>query len=371
MKILDRTLAQRTAKIAVFALLLFTLAWLAPETMFRAVQGVSEGTFTVGQGLAFLVYQIPEVLGYCIPIAGLMASVFLFRQLSMSSELTAILASGIAFKRLLLPVGAVGLVLSLLFFATQEWLTPWATENLHDLNKQTHYQEEKLAPAHVTFVEKKQDGSLGKFLLISPDETASDNRFLFLFYTGSGNQTRMSQMITASRGQWIPKVNSWKLSKGIIYTLSPEGVYQEVIPFEEYLVSTSPVANALLDFPTGNPRMFHMKQLERYARLLDKGGQTEDARFYRVRLFQRYVLVWIPLVFALLGTAIGVERSRARRNLGLTYAAILLLLYNIMVPVSASLGNIGILPEFVAALLPLALSCLAGLGIIRLRRAEA
>ena len=87
-----------------------------------------------------------------------------------------------------------------------------------------------------------------------------------------------------------------------------------------------------------------MGQLTRYVRLLRRGHQTEDAKFYDVRLYQRIFLPFVPLMFAVLGAGIGIERSRAKRNLGLTYAAALLLIYNFLVPTTTTLGSIGLLP---------------------------
>jgi hypothetical protein len=76
------------------------------------------------------------------------------------------------------------------------------------------------------------------------------------------------------------------------------------------------------------------------------------------------------LLLALLGGGIGVERSRARRNLGLTYAAVLLLFYNILVPSCTTLGSIGVLPAVLAAVMPLILTGIGGWGILRFRQSE-
>lgn len=370
MTLLDRYLIKSLLTIAVFAALVFTLCWLAPEIMFNAIQGVTQGKLTVEQGLSYLLYQIPEVLTYCLPITALMASVFLFRQLGLSGELIAMTASGIAFRRLLVPVGAVGLLIGILFFLTQEIFVPWASLRFRELNQVTHFDDGGMTAPHVTYVEKTKDGRLQKFLVISPEGETLQNRFIFLFYNHQGETTWVSRILTATRGTWDEGSSIWHLQDGVDYELSANGIYRHVAAFRQQEVRTSPIAHALLAFPVGNPSEFTIKQLERYVRLLSRGRQTEDAKFYEVRLFQRYFLPLTPLVFAVLGAAIGVERNRARRNLGLTYAALLLLFYNIMVPVSTTLGSLGILPAVVAALFPVVAATLAGWGILKLRQSE-
>lgn len=370
MKLLDRYIIRRLSTIGLFSVVLFTVSWLAPEILFNAIQYVTHHTLTLEQGLLYLFYQIPEVLGYCLPISTLFASIFLLRQLSLSGELIAIMASGISFRRLLIPVAAVGLGSSLLFFLAQEVLNPWTSFKLGELNRQTHFNANKLLEPQVTFIERSPKGAMEKFLIISPWEHKDQSRFIFLFYEGSGDDIRIGRIITALDGTWIQHLNRWELRQGVDYRLSIEGIYKNVESFERRLVKSSAVAHSLLMFPTGSPSEFRIKQLEQYTRLLTRSGQTEDARFYKVRLYQRYFLPWIPLILALLGASIGIERSRARRNLGLTYAAVLLLVYNILVPVTTTLGSIGVLPTVVAAFTPLVLTTASGMAIIQLRKLE-
>jgi lipopolysaccharide export system permease protein len=369
-KILDRYFIKGLSLTALFSIFLFTTSWLAPEIMFKAIQGIAQHKLSVEQGLAYLLYQVPEILTYCIPISTLFASVFFFRQISLSSELTAILSSGIAFRRLLVPAGIVGLGMSLLFFMTQEFMVPWASQSLRDLNAETRFDTKSNLNPQVTYVEKTPKGTMEKFLVISPKATEKQNQFIFMFYKGEGDSTYISRIVTATHGTWNKAMNVWELQDGIDYRLNPAGIYRHTEAFPHLIVRTSPVPHELLSFPTGNPGEFKIGQLAKYVRLLNHGGQTEDAKFYRVRLYQRFFLPWVPLLFALLGTAIGMERSRAKRNLGLTYAAALLLFYNILVPVSTTLGSIGFLPTYLAALMPLLMAGGAGGVIIKLRKSE-
>ncbi|MCA9808038.1 MAG: LptF/LptG family permease, partial [Cyanobacteria bacterium HKST-UBA06] len=212
--ILDRYLAQRMGLISLFALVLFTVAWLAPEILFRAVRGIADKELTVAQGLLYLALQVPGVLAYCIPIAALFSSVFLFRQLSLSSELVAIQAAGISFKRLLLPIGLVGLALTSLFVLNQEVLQPQALKGLKHLSNTTGFQKQEQVPPFVTFVERSDNGQMSKFLIILPEAAPEQSQFICLFFNTVSKEMKtqieglenasqyITRIVTAQSSQW-------------------------------------------------------------------------------------------------------------------------------------------------------------------------
>lgn len=368
---LDRYVIQRLVTITFYAVVVFTLAWLAPETLFRMVQGISEHKLTLLQGFSYLIYQIPEVLTYCLPISMLFGAVFLFRQMSLSMELIAMFSSGISFSRILRPVGTVGLMVAAVFFLNQEVFSPISQSRLRTLSQETHFDvSQKFHRSLVTFVEKAPEGQLRTFITIAPDPQPGQNQMMVLLYDMASETPYISQIVTASKARWIESQHQWELTQGVVYQLTPEGIYQMVTPFAQEFLQTSPVPSALLSFPSSNPLEMNIKSLSRYVRLLMQGGQTEDARFYYVRLLQRFFLPLAALIFALYGAAIGIEKSRARRNMGLTYAAVLLLLYNITVHTATTLGSVGVLWVWAAAILPLLVAIGLGQAILQVRQFE-
>ncbi|MBY0403201.1 MAG: LptF/LptG family permease, partial [Cyanobacteria bacterium] len=108
----------------VFSIALFTVIWLCPETLFKLIQYVFSEQLTLSQAGTMLLYHIPPVLQQSMPIAVMMGSIFLFRRLSMNSEMVALLAAGISPRRLLWSVLWMGILFGGLHFAVQEWVTP-------------------------------------------------------------------------------------------------------------------------------------------------------------------------------------------------------------------------------------------------------
>jgi lipopolysaccharide export system permease protein len=371
-KCVDRYLIRRYFTYALFSLLIFSIAWLAPERLFDVVRYVSTNLMTPQQGLAYLLFQIPDVLNYCIPISALCASVFLFRQLSLSSELIVMIASGISYFRLCIPMMLAGSLLSGLLWFNQDVLYPEAAKALSALNQVTHYSDKREESPQVSFAEYDAQSRLSLFMVINPEAKADQNQFVILtFQTApSGSSSILEKIITAQSGVWQASEKTWHFHEAVRYTVTQEGLYKSIEKLPSLLMPTSTVPHELLTFKKGNPNAFSMGTLSQYVSLLERGRQTENARFYKVRWYQRLTLLLIPILFSFYGALIGQERSRAKRNMGLTYASVLLLVFNILVPTTTTLGNIGILLPSVAAMLPVMLIVLLANLLVKLRRLE-
>ena len=223
--------------------------------MFKAIEAVSDHTLTPFQGVEYLLYQIPTVLLYCLPISTLIGSVFFFRQMSLSSELVAIFVSGIPFRRVLVPVAMVGCLMSVFFFATQQSAAPWASTQLRLLTEKTHFDENTTMVPQVTFMERSQAGVIDKFILISPKTVGNQARFIFLIYQGQekDNSLTIGRIVTANHGQWSSKRGMWKLANGIDYTLDSQGVYTNVHTFNTQWIQTSAIPMPCCSFPVVTP----------------------------------------------------------------------------------------------------------------------
>ncbi len=72
-----------------------------------------------------LANQLPEYFSLGLPIGLFFGVLFAFRRLSLSSELTAMLASGVSYRRLLAPIYALCAVMAAFTFLTVSYLEPF------------------------------------------------------------------------------------------------------------------------------------------------------------------------------------------------------------------------------------------------------
>jgi lipopolysaccharide export system permease protein len=369
--VLDRYVTFQLFQVVVFCVLLFTVIWLAPETLFKLIQNMFAGKLTPTQAGTMFLYHMPAVLQQSIPMAVFLGSLFLFRRLSSNFELIAMFATGIRPVRLLVPVLLVGAVFAGLHFFIQERVAPATGPRLAALYRENGLTEQQ--DNNFVFVEKnRQSGQPEKFFLIGQTENGQALRdFIILYYSATEQGgVQIARILRAPTGVWNPSVKAWQLFDGVDYELNEEGIYREIRQFKEQWVSTSGYLVKLLQYSQEGPMDMDWKTLRKYVQLLRDGGQLQDVRFYEMRLQQKLALPAASLVLVILGAMIGMEKVRTNRAYSLTYGALILFCYSITIPFSANLGTLGILPPELVAWLPLLFASLVAVGILQIRWRE-
>ena len=83
--------------------------------------------------LKLVVYILPSFMILTLPIATLIASTCAFSRFASDHELVAMQASGIGFRRLLIPVGIFSIGIYAVAFALSFWAQPWSGASLKTL----------------------------------------------------------------------------------------------------------------------------------------------------------------------------------------------------------------------------------------------
>src|SRR5690606_10012398 len=74
----------------------------------------------------YMLFKLPSAIGPGLPLALLFAALLALTRLGQDGEIKAALVLGVSPLRFMLPVLALGLVVSLLAFANNELLVPWS-----------------------------------------------------------------------------------------------------------------------------------------------------------------------------------------------------------------------------------------------------
>lgn len=101
----------KTLFLSLFGFLAVLLATRLEDT----VRLVSSGA-SLRSVVLYIIYQIPYLLQLALPIATLIASLYLFQRLSLQNELTAVRASGISLFQLILPLTIFSIFIALFSF---------------------------------------------------------------------------------------------------------------------------------------------------------------------------------------------------------------------------------------------------------------
>ncbi len=350
--LLDWYISSQLVMIILFAVFLFSLIWLAPDTLFKLTQYVFSGQIQLPQALTMFAFHIPEVLQQTIPVAVLLGSIFLFQRLSQSYEMVAMLASGISPRRILTAVLWVGLLFGACHALVQEVLLPQTDPRLEKMYTAMGLKD--IPDRNFLFVEKNHRDQLSKFFMIGQVQGTPLTDFIILYYRETPQDgVQISRIIRSKTGEWSKASNQWILNDGIEYVLNEEGVYKEIRQFATQQIRTDRFAPLLLDYSRSNPNAMPYQQLKEYIRLLKEGGQRQDVPYFQVRLGQKWAGPVATVIFAILGALLGMERVRTNRLYGLTFGAVLIFLYSILVPFSGSFGSLDLIAPWLVAWIPL------------------
>ncbi len=367
--LLDWYLGSQQLLIITFAVVLFSLIWLAPDTLFKLTQYVFSGDVSVPQaGLMFL-YHLPEVLQQTIPVAVLLGTVVLFQRLSQNYEIVALLASGVSPRRILRSVLWVGLLFGALHASVNEIILPQTAPRLEKAYVSHNLKD--LPDRNFLFVEKNHQNQLSKFFMIGQIQNPKLSDFIILYYAETPlHGVQISRILRSKTGYWMPQSNQWDLQNGIEYVLNDEGVYSEIRQFQEQQIRTDKYAPILLQYSRLNPMAMPWGQLKQYIQLLKEGGQMQEVPYFQVRLWQKIAAPLATVIFALLGAMLGMERVRTNRVYGLTYGALVIFVYSILVPFAGSFGSLDLLAPWLVAFIPLVVSVAVAMGLQSLRASQ-
>jgi lipopolysaccharide export system permease protein len=365
-RLLDRYLVSQLVPIIVFALALFSIIWLAPDTLFKLTQYVFSGRVSLDRALWMATFHLPEVLQQTIPVAVLLGSIFLFQRLSRDYEWVALLAGGISPARVLLAVLGVGLLFGGAHLLVQEVVLPRTAPRLERIYTDLGLKHD--ADRNFLFVEKNHHGRLSKFFMIGQVQRESLADFIVLYYDETADAgVRISRILRSKTGRWLPESRQWQLLDGMEYVLNNEGVYKDIRRFDEQQLRTNRYAAVLLDYTRMNPLVLPWEQLRQYIRLLKEGGQRQDVPYFEVHLWQKVSAPVATILFALVGALLGMENVRAHRLYGLTFGALVIFLYSILVPFAGSFGSLDLTAPWLVAWIPLLAALLLTFLLLKFR----
>ena len=127
MKLIDRYIIRQFLSTATFALLAVLVVFLVIDVMEKLDDFIDrQASWDII--LLYYFYFVPEIIKLIIPVAMLLASLFVTARLSTQGEWTALKSSGVSLYRLMLPFLAVAMVISVLSVYFNGWVVPFANK---------------------------------------------------------------------------------------------------------------------------------------------------------------------------------------------------------------------------------------------------
>lgn len=370
MKILDRYIVSEMAGPFVFGVCTFTLLFMSVDTLMRAARMFADSTQGLRVAAIFVMASIPGVLAYAFPMSSLLACLMSFGRLSADSEVVAMKAGGISLYRIALPGLIMTLGLSLIAFYLLDNIAPEANYVAHNLLA-TQILSESGQMQNLKVQEVAADGTDRVVLARSfAIHRGLLSQLTILFYRSNqrirvmyADEAVWEKTADGSEGWVMHKVKTQDLdaNQNVTYDTFSESMAAPI--------ASTPAQLAMR--PRGRDemtrQMLHDKiRYEWYIAQIENKGPYK-AWSYTVEYYSRVALPFSCLVFGLFGIPLGLQPHRTSKSIGLGLSIVFLFIYYLLMTISRSLGENGILFPFVAAWLPNFL--FAAVGIVLLVRA--
>ena len=153
--------------------------------------------------------------------------------------------------------------------------------------------------------------------------------------------------------------SAWVLYDALIYEIDNDGIYKKVSHQEKYpILEEKGKAKEVFDLmlnTTRKERVFTNHQISKYTKLLKRANFSDEYKYFKAKLYQRYLHPLTCILFAIIGCMLGFAPPRSQRLVGFTIAVGMIFGYYITSPFFDLLAQKSVLPPFIAASFPIIL----------------
>jgi LPS export ABC transporter permease LptG/LPS export ABC transporter permease LptF len=352
--------------ITTFAMVLVTFVVLMLVfTCFELLGDIIRNRTPLVTVAAYLANLTPSMIYTITPLSVLIAVLVVFGMLNRSSELTAMKATGISLYRIVLPVLVIASILAVALFVFDQLYLPTANrrqEALRNVIKGKPPQTFEHPGQKWIFGLQEPDkpGRIFYYEFFDATQNAFGNVTVFEFNPDSFS---ISRRIFASDAHWEPQLQEWVFEHGWERTFNGA----EISSYRPFDVSTFPEINE-------HPQYFKKEALlssemsfdELKAYIHDLSQSGFDTIRLRVQLNRKLANPVITLIMAILAVPFALSMGKRGSLAGIAVAIGVAITYFVVAGTFEAMGNVNLLPAFLAAWSPDVLFGLAG-GYLLLR----
>lgn len=355
--VMDRYIIGELLMPFIFGVVAFSSIGVAIGVLFDLVRRITEAGLPITLAIEIFFLKLPYFLSLSFPMSLLLACLIVYGRLSSDSELIALRSCGVSVYRLVLPALIAGLVMTGVTFVFNEVVVPVAnrqasiTLEVALKGKENAFREEDIVYQDFRR-EQMPDGTRPKrlariFYAKEFDGTQMKGLTILDF-----SQPNFRQIILAQKAVWNEEQSTWDFYDGIIYAINPDGSYRNILRFERQQLRL-PRAPLDLATSTTDPIEMSMADIQQYMETVGDSGKERTVRKLQLRYQQKISFPFACLLFAFLGSTLGIRPPRAsRRMTGFGISLVLIVSYYLFTSICEALYFFGLLNDVVAAWLP-------------------
>lgn len=358
MRILDKYITREFLRTFLIIFISFAVVLIVIDVIDNLPRLLRSGA-TLKLGLIYYLLRLPYIFVLTAPVTVLITGLFLMNSLSKHNESVAIRAAGVSIKRAMLPLFALGLLISVGVALFGEYVLPWAEKTrsyVYNVQIKGEQEEDAMLKARVHYQGKQNDF------------------YYFGFFDGYQNTLRVidltkldpkdkeiAERVTASAAVW--RDNKWSLQDCEIrrFDKGVQTSYQYFANTDLPLLDVTPQDFVRITKKTLSLKFFELRD---YITRLHKMGEKTNREVVDLHMKIAFPLTNLIVIFFFIPIATSNVRSRGR---GLIFLLGLLVcfVYLIIVRIVQSLGYNAVIPPIWAAWLPNAFFTLLGLAFLR------
>ncbi len=342
------------ASIAVFSVIFLITGPLLAASRFQAL---GFPWWIIAQ---FIGWDFLQFVRYTFPMGMLLAALLGFDRLSRDSEVIALYAGGISFQRIIVPVLALGLAVSLVNYAFNDRIATYATARVADFNN--HRQDIIGETTRPLDLADRPDGKLRVAVHVEKGYDVVAKALRQVTITVYDPDGRPSEIFYAERA--IARgdgFKTWTLYNGFVSDCRGIGGTTTFLKTKTEDINKTPENMAFLQ---RDPETLNFRDLQRQiSELKASGGNRSDVLNAEVSLWFKVSLPFSCLIFGLVGAPLGLRPPRSAKISGFVWALPIMLGYYVVFNSMSSLATGGAVPPLVAAWLPNILGLIVGAGL--------
>ncbi|MCS7185874.1 MAG: LptF/LptG family permease [Armatimonadetes bacterium] len=345
MTILDRYLLRELAGAWLIGLAVFSGFLMVGEVLRKSVELLFELRAPASEVVRWVLLALPYIVVWSIPVTTLFSVVMTIGRMSHDLEITALLASGISFKRLLVPIGGLSLLISFLSFWLNSFVVP-PTYGAADALLWKY--RERLGVTTGIFIAEPPKTPRLIFSANQFDPEKGELHEIWLLETTDKGER---VYLEAERAVW--KGNRWEFHKGFIQIITPDKpMVREKFENLSRPTALRPPTELSTDKKRFAPNRLTLTALSaEIDRMKRWDVPFEVIAEYVVEWHNRFAMSLSCFVLAMLGAPIALKLRRGG-GIAVGVSVVFFLLYYLVWNIGCQLGESGRIPAAIGSHLP-------------------
>jgi lipopolysaccharide export system permease protein len=338
MKIITRYISKEFLKLFAITFLAFVMLYMLVD-FFEKIDDFVE-TKTTEYALTYFIYKVPFVSVQMAPMAVLMSTIITLGIFSRKHEIIAMKANGISLLRIGSPFIAVALIITIIGFATSEFIVPYANRKANTIWR-SHVKKKP----HELIYKSEQLWYKGENAIYNIRSFNSrTNTLEGVIINQFDRDFRLVRRIQAHSAIW--EKDHWSFHNGIVKKADENGSYK-IITFKDKIFD-------LIETPDDFKREVKYSdemgfaELSEYAKKIINEGY--DACRYLVDMHIKISFPFICVIMSLIGIPLALRKEKGvgiATGIGISLGIILL--YLVTCVIAQTIGYSGVVPPIVAA----------------------